>query len=163
VAEDLRPTPAIGRRRRASPPSLVNRLLGVATAAVLGVDAYVHAHDASFYDAVRTSVISEGTVFRLEAVVAALVAVALLIRPSRLVWAAALIVTASAFGAVVLYQYVDVGTLGPLPNMYEPTWALPGKAASAWAEGVGILLAAAGLLTSRPIRARSARARSTRG
>jgi hypothetical protein len=153
VANDLRATAAIGRRRRALPPSLVNRVLGVATAAVLGVDVYVHAHDASFYDAVRTSVISEGTVFRLEAAVAALLAVALLIRPSRLLWAAALIVTASAFGAVVLYQYVNVGTLGPLPNMYEPTWALPGKAASAWAEGAGIFLAAAGLITTRTTRA----------
>jgi hypothetical protein len=31
----------------------------------------------------------------------------------------------------LLYTYVDVGSLGPLPNMYEPTWALPGKRASA--------------------------------
>jgi hypothetical protein len=153
VANDLRAT--AGRRRRALPLSLANRLLGLATAAVLCVDVYVHAHDASFYDAVRTSVISQGTVFRLEAAVAALISVALLIRPSQLLWAAALIVTASAFGAVVLYQYVDVGTLGPLPNMYEPTWALPGKAASAWAEGAGILLAAAGLLTTRTTRART--------
>jgi hypothetical protein len=131
------------------PPSVVNRLLGLLTAALLGIDTYVHARDAHFYDAVRTSVISQGTLFRLEAAVAALIAVALLIRPSRFWWAAALIVAASAFGAVVLYQYVDVGRLGPLPNMYEPTWALPGKAASAWAEGGGIILAAAGLLTTR--------------
>jgi hypothetical protein len=134
------------------PPSVTTRLLGVATAVALGIDAYVHAHDAAFYDAVRTSVISQGTLFRLEAVVAGLIALALLIRPSRLWWAAALIVAASAFGAVVLYRYVDVGRLGPLPNMFEPTWALPGKAASAWAEGAGIILAAAGLLTTRRVR-----------
>jgi hypothetical protein len=131
------------------PLSLVNRLLGVATAAVLIVDVYVHARDAHFYDAVRTSVISQGTLFRLEAALAALVALALLVRPSRFWWVAALIVAASAFGAVVLYQYVDVGRLGPLPNMYEPTWALPGKSASAWAEGAGIILAAAGMFTTR--------------
>jgi hypothetical protein len=83
----------------------------------------------------------------------AVIALALLIRPSRLWWAAALIVAASAFGAVVLYRYVDVGRLGPLPNMFEPTWALPGKAASAWAEGAGIILATAGLLTTRRVRA----------
>jgi hypothetical protein len=153
VARDLRGAPAIGRGRHAVPPSVTTRLLGVATAVALGIDAYVHARDAAFYDAVRTPVISQGTLFRLEAGVAGLIAVALLIRPSRLWWAAALLVAASAFGAVVLYRYVDVGSLGPLPNMYEPTWALPGKAASAWAEGAGIILAAAGLLTTGRVRA----------
>jgi hypothetical protein len=153
VARDVRGTLAIGRGRHGLPPSVTTRLLAVATAVALGIDAYVHAHDAAFYDAVRTSVISQGTLFRLEAVVAGLIALALLIRPSRLWWAAALIVAASAFGAVVLYRYVDVGRLGPLPNMFEPTWALPGKAASAWAEGAGIILATAGLLTTRRVRA----------
>ncbi|MDQ1619653.1 MAG: hypothetical protein QOE19_2222 [Actinomycetota bacterium] len=149
MAHDLGDATAIGRGRHGMPPSITIRLLGVATAAMLGIDAFVHARDAHFYDAVRTSVISQGTLFRLEAAVAALVAVALLIRPSRFWWAAALIVAVSAFGAVVLYQFVDVGRLGPLPNMYEPTWALPGKSASAWAEGIGVILAAAGLLTTR--------------
>jgi hypothetical protein len=131
---------------------VIPRLLRLATAASLGIDSYVHAHDAAFYDAVRTSVISQGTLFRLESAVSALIAVVLLIRPSRFWWAAALIVTASAFGAVMLYRYVDVGTLGPLPNMYEPTWSLPGKAMSAWAEGAGIVLAAAGLFTTLRVR-----------
>jgi hypothetical protein len=152
VADDLRAAPARRRGRHGVPPSLTNRLLGVATAAALGIDAYVHAHDANFYDAVRTSVISQGTLFRIEAAVAVLIAVALLIRPSRWWWAAAFLVAASAFGAVVLYSYVDVGALGPLPDMYEPTWALPGKAASAWAEGAGVLLAIAGFLTTRRVR-----------
>ena len=153
MARDVRGAPAIGRGRHGLPPSVTTRLLGVATAVALGIDAYVHARDAAFYDAVRTSLISQGTLFRLEAGVAGLIAVALLIRPSRFWWAAALVVAASAFGAVVLYRYVDVGSLGPLPNMYEPTWALPGKAASAWAEGAGIILAAAGLLTTLRVRA----------
>jgi len=30
-------------------------------------------------------------------------------------------VAASALGAVLLYRYVDVGSLSPLPNMYENT------------------------------------------
>ena len=151
MVRDIRASPAIGRGRRGLPPSVTTRLLGVATAVSLGIDSYVHARDAAFYDAVRTSVISQGTLFRLEAVVAGLIALALLIRPSRLWWTAALIVAASAFGAVLLYRYVDVGQLGPLPNMFEPTWALPGKATSAWAEGAGIVLAAAGLLTPRRV------------
>lgn len=153
MADDLRLAPAIGRGRHGIPPSVFSRLLGVATAAALGIGAYVHARDAAFYDAVRTPVISQGTLFRLEAAVAALIAVGLLIRPSRSWWAAALLVPASALGAVVLYRCVDVGRLGPLPNMYEPTWALTGKSLSAGAEGAGIILAAAGLLTTRRVRA----------
>jgi hypothetical protein len=149
VVHDVRAALANWRGRHGMPLWVITRLLGVATAASLAIDSYVHAHDAAFYDAVRTSVISQGTLFRLEAAVAAVIAVALIIRPSWVWFAGALIVAASAFGAVVLYQYVDVGTLGPLPNMYEPTWALPGKSASAWAEGAGVILAAAGLLTTR--------------
>jgi hypothetical protein len=153
VAHDIGAAPASRRGWLGPPPRPITRLLGVATAALLGIDAYVHVHDAAFYDAVRTSVISQGALFRLEAAVATLIAVVLLIRPSRFWFAAALVVAASAFGAVMLYTYVDVGTLGPLPNMFEPTWALPGKALSAWAEGAGVILAAAGLLTTRRIRA----------
>ena len=67
MARDVRPAPASRRGRHGIPPSVLNRLLGVATAAALGIDAYVHARDAGFYDAVRTSVISQGTLFRLEA------------------------------------------------------------------------------------------------
>ena len=153
MADDVRSAPATWRGQQGFAPTVITRLLGLATAVALGIDTYVHAKDASFYDAVRTSVISQGALFRLEAAVAALIAVALLIRPSRFWWAAALLVTASAFGAVMLYRYVDVGTLGPLPNMFEPTWALPGKLTSAWAEGAGTLLAAAGLLTTFLVRA----------
>jgi hypothetical protein len=46
---------------------------------------------------------------------------------------------------VLLSTYVDVGALGPLPDMYEPTWALPGKAVSAIAEIAATVLALAGL------------------
>lgn len=88
------------------------------------------------------------------------VAVALLIRPHPVVWAVAVLVTASAVGAVLLYTYVDVGALGPLPNLYEPTWAAaPGKLASAVAEGLGTLLAIIGfvLAVRTGVRARHVR------
>jgi hypothetical protein len=29
-------------------------------------------------------------------------------------------VSAGGFAAVLVYQYVDVGAIGPLPNMYDP-------------------------------------------
>src|SRR5664280_2386199 len=60
--------------------------------------------------------------------------------------AAALLVAGSAFAAVLLYRYVNVGQLGPLPRMYEPSWDAPGKLPSAYAEGTGAVLAALGLL-----------------
>lgn len=60
----------------------------------------------------------------------------------------AVIVAVSAFGAVMLYRYADVGALRPIPDMYEPTWAPPGKLASAWAEGAATILTAAGLLVA---------------
>ena len=74
-----------------------------------------------------------------------------LVWPRRASWAAALLVAASALGAVLLYRYVDVGQLGPLPNMYENTWQVSGKLLSASAEGAAVVLAALGLLVHWPV------------
>ena len=126
----------------------LQRALAVATAVLLGIDAYVHLHDAHFYDSAATSSLSEGTLFRAQAIVAVIVAVALLIRPHLVVWAVAVLVTASAVGAVLLYTYVDVGALGPLPDLYEPSWVPAGKLASAVAEGLRTLLAITGFVLS---------------
>jgi hypothetical protein len=133
-------------RRAAPTATTTQRVLGAAAAAALGIDAYVHFRDAGYYTAVTTSVLSQATLFRVQAALAAALALALLARPSRLWWAAGFLVAASAFGAVLLYRYVDVGGLGPIPNMYEPTWVSPGKLASASAEGAAHILSAAGSL-----------------
>jgi hypothetical protein len=85
------------------------------------------------------------------------IALALLVRPHWVVWVIALLVAASAVGAIFIYTYVDVGVLGPLPNMYEPTWALPGKRLTAVAEVAATSTAAVGLAVA--VHAR----RSTRG
>ena len=139
-----------GARQRRFPAAVTQRILGVAAAACLAIDAYVHFHDAGLYDAVTTRELSQATLFRVQAGLAAAAGVALLIRPSRLWWAAALMIAGSAFGAVMLY--VHVGPLGPVPDMYEPTWVSPGKLASAWAEGTATVLAAAGLLLAASAR-----------
>jgi hypothetical protein len=133
------------------------QVLAATTAALLAVDAYVHLRDAGLYDGNTTAILSEGMLFRVQAGVAAIVAVTLVLRRSPVVWAIAVLVAASAVGAVLLYTYVDVGPLGPLPNMYEPTWALPAKGASAVAEAAATVLALTGLglaLATRPRRAR---------
>jgi hypothetical protein len=119
--------------------------LALVTAAALAVDAYVHADLAPGYDAVRAS-LSQGELFRVEAAAAALAALVLLAAHRRPVaWAFAFLVAAAGIGAVLLYRYVDVGGLGPLPNMYEPAW-FPEKTASAVAEAVAAATALLGLL-----------------
>jgi hypothetical protein len=135
-------------RARMSPGVLTGYLLRVLTAAALIVDAVVHLKDARFYDASTTALLSQGQLFRVQAGVAIVVAVTILAWPRRVVWAIAFLVAAAAVGAVVLYTYVNVGSLAGLPNMYEPSWGPPGKALSAIAEGAGALLALGGLAWS---------------
>lgn len=93
-------------------------------AAVLGlaIDAYTHLHLADLYDPIRTSMISQGTLFRIESALAILAAIALLVRANRWTALLAVAVSAGGLGALLLYRYVNVGTIGPLPNMYEPVW-----------------------------------------
>ncbi|MEL5958356.1 hypothetical protein AADR41_26950 [Streptomyces sp. CLV115] len=137
-------------------------LLQVVTAAALAVNAYVHADLAHAYDPVGRH-ISQGTLFRLEAAVASLAALlVLLLGRRRPVWAFAFLVSVSALGAVLLYRYVNVGALGPLPNMYEPVW-WPKKTASAIAEAVGTVASLAGFLITGPPRSASNRAGTPRG
>jgi hypothetical protein len=128
--------------------AIVSWTLRVATATALGIDALVHWQNASAYDAV-TATISQGELFRVEAAVAVAVGLLVLVRPRPSSWVAALAVAASALAAVLLYRYVDVGALGPLPDMYENTWQVPGKLLSAYAEAAAVVLVGLGLLTHR--------------
>ena len=118
--------------------------LRVLTAAGLAIDAYVHADLAGAYDPVRHS-ISQGTLFRIEAGLAAFAALLIVVTAHRAAWAVAFLVAAGGLAAVLLYRYVDVGTLGPLPNMYEPIWFAK-KTFSAVAEAVAAAAALAGLV-----------------
>ncbi|HEY2763691.1 MAG TPA: hypothetical protein VGJ13_06715 [Pseudonocardiaceae bacterium] len=122
----------------------------VVAAAGLACDASVHVDLAAGFDG-NTAVTSQGALFRVEAVVAVLAALLVLFIRWRAAAIVALLVAGSALGAVLLYGYVDIGALGPLPDMYEPTW-YPEKILSAVAEGVATL--AACVLLLRPARAR---------
>jgi hypothetical protein len=130
--------------------TIISWTLRVGTAAALGIDAAVHWQNASAYDAV-TATLSQGELFRAEAVLAVAVGLLVLLWPRRGSWVAALGVGASALAAVLLYRYVDLGALGPLPNMYENTWQVPGKLLSAYAEGAAIVLAGLGLVVHRGV------------
>jgi hypothetical protein len=136
------------RAHRPARPVVLMRGLGVATAALLAIDAYVHFNDAGLYDLGAGAAITQGSLFRAQASIALVVAIALLVRPHWIVWTAAVLVAASAATTVYLYTAVDVGRLGPLPDMYDPTWALPGKRASALAETVATGLCTAGLVVA---------------
>jgi hypothetical protein len=119
-------------------------LLRLITAAGLAVDAYVHADLAPAYDGIQAS-ISQGTLFRVEAGAASLAALLVLVLGGRTWFALAALVAASALGAILLYRYVDVGQLGPLPNMYEPVWFTE-KSVAAVAAAVATLAAVGGFL-----------------
>lgn len=114
-------------------------------AAGLGYDGYVHFDLAGNFDANR-SMISQGMLFRVEAVAAVLAALLVLLIRHRAAASFAVLIAGSALGAVLLYRYVDLGALGPLPDMYEPSW-YPEKAYSAIAEAAA-LVAAVALLSS---------------
>jgi hypothetical protein len=134
------------RRRGLAQYPIVSWSLRVGTAAALGIDAVVHLQNASTYDNVKAT-FTQGGLFRAEAGVAIAVGLLVLLWPRRVSWIVAFLVAASALGAVLLYRYVDVGPLGPIPNMYENTWRVPGKLLSAYAEGAAVVLAGLGLLT----------------
>jgi len=116
-------------------------VLRLVVVAGLAVDVYVHLHLAAGYDA-NTAAISEGALFRVEAGVAGLAAVLVLLTRAQVGLVVAFLVAAGGVGAVLLYQYVDVGAVGPLPNMYEPL-SYPEKTDSLIAEAVAALAALA--------------------
>ncbi len=121
----------------------VRWLLRLAVIAGLVVDVYVHIHLASNFDSLKGTgslAVSQGQLFRVEAVAAAVALLLVALRHRAWTAAIAFLVLFGGTAAVVLYRYVDVGALGPLPNMYDATWYTE-KTVSAVAEGVAALAA----------------------
>ena len=123
----------------------------VIVVAGLAVDAYVHFDLASGYDAVKTDTLSQGDLFRAQSVVAILAALLLILRPRRWTAAIAAVVAGSALAAVLVYRYVDIGEIGPIPSMYEAAWYTE-KTISAIAEAAAFVAAVALLLVPWPRR-----------
>ena len=139
-----------GRPPRASrhrPVTVALRVLLTAVAVLgLAYDAYVHFDLAANYDAIKTSTLSQGDLFRAEGGAAVLAALALLVRPRRYTVVLAFAVAAAGVTAVLVYRYINIKAFGPFPAMYEPIW-YPEKTRSAYAEGAATLAAAALLAT----------------
>lgn len=123
-------------------------LLRWLTATGLGVDAGIHFYLAPTQPPGFGGRWSQVGLFYAEAALAVLAAVLVLVTGSRAAYWCALIVASSALGAVVLYRYVNVGAIGPLPDMYEPFWYAT-KAATTAAEVLAAVAAAAGAFLSR--------------
>jgi hypothetical protein len=113
----------------------------VITIAGLVTDAIVHFNLASAFAGNKTSVLSEADIFRIDASVAIVAAVALAVRPRRYTAAFAFLVAAAGTAAVLVYRYVDVGAFGPIPNMYDPYWQPVGKVLSAVGEAIATVTA----------------------
>jgi hypothetical protein len=120
----------------------------------LGIDAYTHFDLASLYSHSATAITQE-QLFWVEAIVAILAGLTLIVRPTKVTAGVAFLVAAGGLALLLLYRFVDVGELGPLPNMYEPLW-YDEKSAAAWGEAVAATASAALVLLvarePRPLR-----------
>jgi hypothetical protein len=116
----------------------------VGVAAALAVSAVIHVQLAPGYKRAAPGGLGQGTLFLVQAGAAALAAVFVLLRGSRTNFAAAAAVVGfSSLAAVILYRYVQVPALGPLPSMYEPVW-YTAKTITAVAEAAAGALAVTG-------------------
>jgi hypothetical protein len=123
------------RRNSATAGEIVLRLI---VAGGLAYSAYVH-YDLHTNYSHNGSSITQGDIFVAQAV-AASVAAALVLFVGRAVgWITGFLVATGSFAAVMVYRYVNVGKIGPLPNMYEPIWFTE-KSDSAIAEAVAAAL-----------------------
>ena len=126
------------RRPRTTPVAVALRVLA---GAGLGLTAYIHLHLAHRYATVPHDTIGQDDLFYAQGIVAAVVGLWLLVTGHRAAWWSAALVAAGSLGAVLLYRYVDVGALGPLPNMTDKSWQpSPDKALSAIAEAAVVVL-----------------------
>lgn len=127
-------------------------------AAGLAVNAYVHAHLAPTFDGVVASV-SQGDLFRLEAALGALAALLVLVWRRLPADLFAFVVAAGGLALLLIYRYVDVGELGPFPDMYDPSWSGE-KLVALVSQAVAVLATAVLMLTMQRRRRRGARDRS---
>ena len=126
--------------RAASRAGLLLRLLAVGG---LAVSSYLHVALAQG-PLVSGGQVTLAALFLGQALVAGLVALWLLVRPSRAAWLAALGVGAVSLLALVLSVYVRIPAIGPFPVLYEPLW-YGEKLAAAAAAAVAAAASAAGL------------------
>jgi hypothetical protein len=138
-----------------TPWQVVGATMRLATAAALAIDAYIHADLVDHYAANRSpGGLGQGDLFHIEAGVASLAALLIIVSGWRLAWAFAALVAASALAAITISANYDIGTIGPIPDMYEPLW-YPEKRLTAVAEAVATGLAVIGFALASKLRRRA--------
>ncbi|WP_311380116.1 hypothetical protein [Arthrobacter sp. ISL-72] len=123
------------------------RVVRICAAASLVLSAVIHVQLAPGYQQAAPGGIGQGTLFLIQAGAAILAAVFILLKNTRTAFAAAASVALSSLAAVILYRYVQVPAMGPLPSMYEPVW-YTAKVITAVAEAIagGLAVTGYGLL-----------------
>jgi hypothetical protein len=126
---------ALPERRGGDPRALlVARLLA---AAALMVTAVIHAKLAADLG-LGGPLFGRGHLFLAQAVLSAVLAVAMLTRDNR-IWLVALVLSVAGLGAILASVYFPVPAIGPFPAINEPVWLL-NKAVCAFAEASVIIL-----------------------
>lgn len=115
-------------------------VLTVIVVAGLAIDAYVHFDLAKAYSGVKTSTLNQGELFRAEAVVSIVAALLLIFHPRRWTAIVAAVVAGAGLAAVLVYAYVDIPRIGPIPAMYDSAWYTE-KVISAIGEGAAFVAA----------------------
>ena len=99
----------------------IQKSLVAITVAGLAVDAYIHMSLAGQYAGIAAT-LSQGQLFRMEAGAALIAIILLLLKPGRATAAFAALVAGGGTLALLVYYFINVGPIGPLPNMYDPLW-----------------------------------------
>jgi hypothetical protein len=135
--------------------ALTRWALAVVAAAGLGIDAFTHLDLAHLYQANTTGTVNEGVLFQIEAALAIVAGIWILLRPGVLSAAFTLLVAGGGAFVLLLYRYVNVGKIGPIPNMWDPgwfpekKWSLAGELIAVGASLVLLVLALVSHRTSR--------------
>jgi hypothetical protein len=132
--------------RRLGLPGAIAIAARLVTAAGLSISSFVHADLASTY-AEGGGTISEGALFRAETVLASLTALAMVLTGRRLCLLLGFGVAASALAATLASRYVDLGAVGPFPDLHDPVW-FPEKLWAAFGEGTAVLAALTGIIAA---------------
>ncbi len=116
---------------------MVRLILRIIAFVGLSIAAYVHFDLAPGFDA-NTASISEGNLFRIEASLAAVAAILVILVRRWVTDLIAFLVATGGFAVLLIFRYVDIGAFGPFPVLYEPIWYTK-KILAVVAEGVAMV------------------------
>lgn len=131
--------------RRGSTTEIVVRAVVVLG---LAVDAVIHLRLAPVMDLAAPGGIGGGNLFRIQGAVAGVVALLLLLTGRWWSYTIALLTALSALVPVLLYHFVEVPAIGPIPSMHDPLWS-SAKVVSLVGEALAAGFAARGVYLTR--------------